>query len=141
MNTIFLGLITLALIVAVFFFVLTVVELKGTARELKELIRTTERSVKPTLIELQETLRSVRDFTDNLNEVAEDARRFSAALREVGEHLRKVGEQVKQVSEAMSTVGQLTKAEVLGMRAGLTEGVRTFLGNLFKKRDVPEENS
>ncbi|MCX8118724.1 MAG: DUF948 domain-containing protein [Desulfobacterota bacterium] len=139
MNTIFLGLIALALVAAALFFILIVVELKGTAKELRELIRTTERSVKPTLIELQETLRSVRDFTDNINEVAEDVRRFSASLREVGEHLRVIGDQVKEVSEVVSTVGRLTKAEVFGMRAGFTQGVRTLLGNLMKKRNAAEK--
>ncbi|MBM4324865.1 MAG: DUF948 domain-containing protein, partial [Deltaproteobacteria bacterium] len=74
MNTILLGLIALAFTAGVIIFIVVMIELKRTIKELKELIRTTEGSLKPALTELQGTLRSVRELTDNVNEVAEDVR-------------------------------------------------------------------
>ncbi len=133
MNTILLGGITLAFIAGVIIFIVVMMELKGAIKELKELIRTTERSIKPTLVELQETLRSVRDFTDNINEVAEDVRDFTGSIREVGESIRSVNANVREVSALLETLHSIGRAEISGLRAGIGAGFRSITKNLIRR--------
>lgn len=137
MNTIFFGLIVLACIAGTVVFIVVMIELKHAIKELKELIRTTERSMKPTLTELQETLKSFRDFTDNLNEVAEDARDFSDSLKGVSEGVRVASNHVKRVSGLVGDISSLARAEVSGIKAGVRTGLQVFLEDLFKRSRNP----
>lgn len=133
MNTLFLGLMTLAFLAGVIIFIVVMVELKGAIKGFKELIQTTERSVKPTLIELQETLRSFRYLTDNMNDTAENIRDFSGSIREVGESIRSINENVKQVNALIETFHLMGKAEISGIKAGLGAGIRSFVKHLVKQ--------
>ncbi len=132
MNTIFLGVGTLAFLAGVIIFIVVMIELKKTIKGLKELIQTTERSIKPTLIELQETLRSFRYFTDNMNETAENIRDFTGSIREVGESIRNVNENVKQVNALIGSLQTMGKAEISGIKAGIGAGLRSIARNLVR---------
>ena len=133
MNTFFLSIITLAFLVGVIIFIIIMFELRGAIKELKKLIGTTERSMKPTFIELQETLKSTRNFIDNINEVTEDVRVFSGSVKEVGEGVKSVSENVKRVSTLAENLTYLTMAEVSGLKAGVKAGLFAILKNLFKQ--------
>lgn len=136
MSTIFFGLITLAFIAGVIIFILVMIELKGSIKELRELIRTTERTIKPTLIELQETLKSLRYFTDNINEVTEDVRVFSGSIKEVGESVRIANENVRHLSSLLGNIGSLARAELSGVKAGIGAGFQSLLKSLLKRDQV-----
>jgi len=133
MNTFFLGLIAIAFVAFVIIFIIVMVELKGAIKGLKELIGTTERTMKPTLIELQETMKSVRNFIDNVNDVTEDIRVFSGSLKEVGEGVKSVSEQVESMNSWVGHLASSTVAEASGLRAGFKAGVLSVLRNLFKQ--------
>lgn len=130
MNTIFLGLIALAFTAGVIILIIVMIELRGAIKELKELVRTTEGSIKPTLTELQGTLRSVRNFTDNVNEVAEDVRIFSDSIKEVSESVRTVSQNVREVSAMVGGVSSLARVEVSSVKAGVRAGIFAFLKSL-----------
>ncbi|MGZ3806420.1 MAG: DUF948 domain-containing protein, partial [Pseudobdellovibrionaceae bacterium] len=85
MNNLFLGIITVAVIVAAIVFIYVMVELRKTIHVLRELGNTMENSLKPTVAELQETLKSVRNVANNVTTVSEDVKTLSGSLREVGE--------------------------------------------------------
>ena len=70
MNTIFWGLIALAFTAGVVILIVVLIELRGAIKGLKELVQTTDKSLKPAMTELQMTLKSIRNVTDNINEVA-----------------------------------------------------------------------
>ena len=137
MNTIFFGLIVLAFIAGTVIFIVVMIELKNAIKELKELIRTTEKSMKPTLTELQGALKSLRDFTDNINEVAEDVRDFSDSISGVSESVRIAGENVRRVSAIVGDVSSLAKAEVSGLKAGVRAGFQVFFKDLLKQNRDP----
>lgn len=140
MNTIFLGLIALAFTAGVIILIVVLIDLRGAIKELKELIQTTERSVKPTLTELQLTLKSIRNVTDNVNEVAEDVRIFSDSIKGVGEDVRAVSESVRDVGAVVGDVSSLARVEVSSVKAGIRAGVYAFLKSLSgQTRGKPKE--
>ena len=127
MSNILLGLITLSCIVAVVVVIFVMIELKGTIRALREFIKTTECSLKPTLDELQQTLRSMRNVTDNVTGVTEDVRVLSSSVRDVGEN-------VKRVSELVEDVTSSAAIKVSGLRAGINAAMEVLLNNIFSRR-------
>lgn len=130
MNTIFLGLIALAFTAGVIILIVVLIELRGAIKGLKELVQTTDKSLKPTMAELQMTLKSIRNVTDNVNEVAEDVRIFTDSIKEVSESVRTVSENVREVSAMVGDVSSLAKVEVSSVKAGIRAGVYAFLKSL-----------
>ncbi|HXX81062.1 MAG TPA: DUF948 domain-containing protein [Thermodesulfovibrionales bacterium] len=127
MSNILLGLITLSCIVAVGVAIFVMIELKGAIRALREFIKTTEGSLKPTLEEFQQTLRSMRNVTDNVTGVTEDVRVLSSSVRDVGEN-------VKRVSELVEDVTSTAAIKVSGLRAGINAATDVLLKNIFSGR-------
>jgi uncharacterized protein YoxC len=131
MSNLFWGLITLSVVVGVIFFIIVMIELRGAIKGLKELVGTTEKSIKPTVMELQHTLQSIRILTDNVTTVTEDIKGFSDSVREVGEGVKRVSENVKQVSGVVENITSSTLGEVSGLKAGIRVGLGVFFKNLF----------
>ena len=132
MNNLFLGLITVAVIVAVIIFVYVMLDLRKTIRALKELVNTTEKSLKPTVSELQETLQSARNVANNVTAVSEDMKILSGALRDVGENVQRVSGDVKRLMNFVDEMTSSATAEASGLKAGVKAGFRFFLKSLFK---------
>jgi uncharacterized protein YoxC len=131
MSNFFLGLIALAFVVGVIIFIIVMIELRGAIKGLKELVGTTEKSIKPTVLELQHTLRSIRILTDNVTNVTEDIKVFSDSVREIGESVKDVSGNVKQVSGFVENITSSTVGEVSGLKAGIKAGLGVFFKNLF----------
>jgi len=134
MNSIFLGLATLAFVVAVVIFIIVMIELRHAVRRLKELLVTTESSIKPTLVEFQQTLKSVRVLTENVTNVTEDIQVFSGSVKEVGENVKMVSKSVKRAGDFVEWITSSTGLEVSGLRAGIKTGLKVFLKNLFRQK-------
>lgn len=122
-NTLW-SIITLSFVVAVAVFVFVMIELRGAIKALKELIKTTDCSLKPTADELQLTLRSVRNITDNVTTVTEDVKVLSGSVRNLGRN-------VKQVSDLVDDVTSSTVVRASAIRAGVNAAIEVFLKNLF----------
>jgi uncharacterized protein YoxC len=126
MNSLFFGLITLAILVLVGFVVYILLELKKTINALKQFIETTENTLKPTTEELQMTLKSVRKITDDVGVVTADVRLISGSIREIGEN-------VQRMSEVVGMVTTTSVVQASGLKAGIKAGFEYFLKNLFAK--------
>lgn len=124
MNTTLWSLITISFIVAVAVLAFVMVELRGAIKALKELIKTADCSLKPTMDELQMTLKSVRNITDNITTVTEDVKVLSGSVRDIGNN-------VKEVSGLVEELTSSTVAKVSGLRAGINAAIEVFLKNLF----------
>ena len=132
MNNFFLGLITLAIIVAVIIFVWVMLELRKAIRALRELVDTIENSLKPTVAELQETLKSVRNVGDNVTGVTEDMKVLSGALKNVGKSVNHVAGDVEHVANLVDRITSSAVLEASGLKAGIKAGLWVLLKNLFK---------
>ncbi len=132
MNNLFMGLITAAVIVVVIIFVYVMLDVRKTIRALKELVNTTENSLKPTVTELQETLKSIRNVANNVTAVSEDMKILSGALRDVGEDVKRVSGDVKDLVNFVDEMTSSAAAEASGLKAGVKAGFWYFLKNLRK---------
>jgi len=132
MDNIFWGLLAVSVIVAVIIFIYVMLDLRKTIRALKELVNTTENSLKPTVAELQETLKSVRNVANNVTAVSEDMKILSGALRDVGENVKRVSEDMKHLVNFVDGMTSSAVVEASGLKAGVKAGFWFFLKNLFK---------
>jgi uncharacterized protein YoxC len=132
MSNFFLGPVIFAIIVAVIIFIWVMFELRKAIRALKELVSTTENSLKPTVAELQETLKSFREVADNATVVSGDIKVLSGALRDVGENVKHVSGDVKHLVDFADGMTSSAVVEASGLKAGVKAGVWYFIKNLFK---------
>ena len=126
MNNLFLGLITLAVLVLTGFIVYLILELKKSIDSVKLSMESIEKVLIPTVEELQMNLKSVRKITDDVGIVTESVKGFADSIREMSEN-------VKQVSEAVSAITKTSVVEVSGVKAGIKAGFEYFIKNLFTK--------
>jgi uncharacterized protein YoxC len=124
MNTVFLGLITLAILVLVGFVINAVLESKKTLIRLRNTMDTVETTIVPTVEELKLTIMSIRKITDDVGSVSED---LSGSVKEIILN-------VKNASEAISCAAIRSGRQVSGMKAGVKTGLVYFLSNIFVKR-------
>lgn len=132
MSNFFLGLISLAIIVAVIIFIWVMLEFRKAIRALNELVTTTENSLKPTVAELQVTLKSIRNVADNVTGVAGDVKILSGALKNVGKSVNHVAGDVEHVANVVDKITSSATIEASGLKAGIKAGALVLLKNLFK---------
>ena len=133
MSNLFWGLITLAIIVTVIIFICVMLELRKAIKALKELVNTTENSLKPTVAELQETLRSVKVLADSTTEITEDMKIFSGALKDAGKSVKHVSGDVERVVNLVEGITSLASLETSSLKAGIKAGLWVLSKSLFKK--------
>ena len=133
MSNFFLGLIILAIVVAVIIFIWVMLELRKAIRALKELVNTTENSLKPTVAELQETLKSVKVLADSTMEITEDMKIFSGALKDAGKSVKHVSGDVERVVKLVEGITSLASLETSSLKAGIKAGLWVLSKSLFKK--------
>jgi uncharacterized protein YoxC len=127
------GLITVAIIVTVIIFIFVMLELRKTIRALKELVNTTENSLKPTVAELQETLKVVRKVADNVTVLSEDMKILSGSLRDIGENVMRVSRDIGHVVNFVDGITSSAAVEASGLKAGIKAGLWYFAKNLLKQ--------
>ena len=126
MNNLFLGLITLAVLVLTGFIVYIILELKKTISSLRITLESIQKTLIPTVEELQMTLKSIRKITDDVGAVSEEVKGLSGSVREMSEN-------VKYASEAVSRITTNSAAQISGVRAGIKAGFGYFISNLLTK--------
>jgi uncharacterized protein YoxC len=134
MNTIFLGVIALAIVITVIIFIYVMVALRKTIRDLGELMDTVENSIKPVVTELQETLRSIKNFTDSTAGITDDVSIFTGALRDTGKSVNHVTKDVERVVNLVEGITSLGVMEASSLKAGIKAGLWVLSKSLFKKR-------
>jgi uncharacterized protein YoxC len=133
MNNLFLGIITVAVIVAAIIFIYVMVELRKTIHALRELVNTMENSLKPTIVELQGTLKSVKHVANNVTTVSEDVKILSGSLREVGENVKRVSRDIGHVVDFVDGITSSATVEASGLKAGIKAGLWYLVKNLTKQ--------
>lgn len=133
MNNLFFGLITVAFIIGVIIFIYVMLDLRKTIRALKELVNTTENSLKPTVAELQETLKSVRNVAENATAITTDIKVLSGALKDVGENVKRVSRDIKHMVDFVDGITSSAAVEASSLKAGAKAGFWFLLKNLSKK--------
>lgn len=126
MDTLFLGIITLATVIVIIVLIFVLVELRQTIRKLREFIDTTETSLKPTLDELPHTLRGIRHITENVSVATEDVKTLTASVRQTGEN-------IYRVSSCIEAVTSTSMVHMSGLRAGIKTGVGVLLRSIAPK--------
>jgi uncharacterized protein YoxC len=127
MNNVFLGLITLAVLVLTGFLIYLILELKKSIDSVKLSMESLEKVLIPTVEELQMNLKSVRKITDDVGVVTENVKSLSDSIHAMSDN-------VKQVSEAVSTITRTSVVEVSSVKAGIKAGFEYFIKNLLTKR-------
>jgi len=133
MNNLFFGLITVAFIIGVIIFIYVMLDFRKTIRALKELVNTTENSLKPTVAELQETLKSVRNVAENATAITTDIKVLSGALKDVGENVKRVSRDIKHMVDFVDGITSSAAVEASSLKAGAKAGFWFLLKNLSKK--------
>jgi len=133
MSNFFLGLIILAIVVAVIIFIWVMLELRKAIKALNGLVNTTENSLKPTVAELQETLKSVKVLADSTIEITEDMKIFSGALKDAGKSVKHVSGDVERVVNLVEGITSLASLETSSLKAGIKAGLWVLSKSLFKK--------
>ena len=129
MNTVLLGIIALAVVLLVVYFIYLVTGIKKTLNTVNEFIVTTESSLKPTLEEVQVTLQSIRKVTDDVGIVTDDIKDMSGSVKRIGENIEEVSRAVKQTAAT-------SLSETRGIKAGIKAGVGYFIRNACPRRDT-----
>jgi len=131
MSNFFLVLVILA-IVALIVFVWVMLDLRKAITALKDLVSTTENSLKPTVTELQETLKSVRSVADNATVMSEDIKILSGALRDFGANVKRTSEDVNHLANFVDGMTSSAVVETSCLKAAVKAGGSFFIRNLFK---------
>ena len=122
-SEVFYVLFAVLFIVAVGVFVFVMVELRATSKALRDFIRTTDSSLKPTVEELQQVIKTMKHATDNVADVSEDVRVFSGSVKSIGENL-------KHVSDLVESATSSTVIEVSSLRAGIRAAKEVLIRKL-----------
>jgi len=136
MNSLYGGLITLAFLVAVVFFIIVMVELRQTIRALKAFLNMTELTLKPSLEELQKNLQSTRAMTENVSALTEDIKVFSGSLREMGENVNQISRTVRGVAGLMDEQTLAATMKYSAFKAGVRAASEILFKSFFNKRKV-----
>jgi len=127
MNDLLLGLITVAVLLAIGVLISVLIELRKTARSLRDFLRTQEDLLNTTLDELQQTLKSLRSVSNDVNEVTKDAKSFSKAVSDIGNN-------IQHASNILGDKTSLAFNKASGLKIGIRTAFAFLLNNLsFKK--------
>lgn len=112
MNSLLLGIITVCLFAITVCLIRLLIETRAAVKSLKDLIKTTESNLTPTITEIQVTLKSIRQLTDNLNTMSGDTKVFFNSLRNVGEDLQ-------HLSKLFNELSTSTAIKITGIFSGV----------------------
>ena len=116
MTDLYLGLITLAVLVVAGYVIYMILELRSFMRSARQFMEKTENTINPALEELQRSLASIRGLSDNLTMVTDDVKTLTGSVREVGDSIKVVSANLKRFTTVNIAESSALKA---GIRAGL----------------------
>ncbi|MGA3175499.1 MAG: DUF948 domain-containing protein [Syntrophorhabdales bacterium] len=130
-NEVFLGVITVAAVALVIFLAWLILKLGEMIRAARQFLEETDRTMKQTTGEVNESLRSLRVITDNVGAVTNDVKTLTGSIREVTQGVQQLTGSVKDIGKAVQDLGAETVASVYGLRAGVKTGFEVFMKNLL----------
>jgi uncharacterized protein YoxC len=129
MGNIFFGLMTLAVLVAVAYFVIVATEMRTWLKTTSQALKDSQEHLTRTLDELRQTLQSTRHVTDNMGIIIADARDVAESAREVSNRVRTVGKFVENFTSLPALQASALK---LGIRTAVRYAVKHFFGTSQK---------
>ena len=132
LNTVFLGLCTLAILLVVAAAIYVLLDLRKVLRAARPLLEVAEKSLPAAIAEMNLTLKSLRDVTDEGIRIMSDVREVSEAARVVGENVKRASENVRRLSDDVEGITSSFSGKVLGMRAGVAAALSVIRRGLWK---------
>jgi uncharacterized protein YoxC len=132
MNTWFLSLVALAVVVLAAVIIYVMLDLRKLIISVRRFLEAEEISLPATIKELNLTLKSLRDATDEATGIMNDIREMSGAVREVGDNVRCVTANVKHLSNDLSNITCAASGRISGIRAGVAVALSVLRKGLWK---------
>lgn len=120
---IYIGIITVAVVVVGGFAIFTIVEARKTLKGINEFIKNTEEELTPAIKALRESL-------DNINTVVEDIQTVTGSTRRIGENLREASDKITEAIESVTEIKRQGRATVVALKAAIREGLKALIRNL-----------
>jgi uncharacterized protein YoxC len=136
MSEVYFGVITLSIVVSTVFFILVLIELRTAIKALKDFLRVTESTLKPTLEEFREYLKVAKDVTEDVSTVTEDIKVLSGSVREIGENARNVSRVMRYVGYLIDEQGSIAAMKVSALRAGIKAATQIVIKSLSGKKNL-----
>lgn len=127
MTNILLLIITIASVVLVVVLIYVLLELRQATTKLKDLVSTSEASLRPALEELPGTVRTIRHVAENIATVTDDVKILSGSIRDIGQNIRNTTAYIEEIAASSSL-------RVSGVKAGLRAGLHVLANGLLTKQ-------
>jgi uncharacterized protein YoxC len=132
LNTLFLGVTTLGIVVLVVALILLLLELRKALRAARPFVETVEKSLPAAIEEANLALKSLKDATDGAIRIMSDVREVSGAARAVGENVKRASDNVKRLSDNLESITSSFSGKVSGIRAGVAAALSVIQRGLRK---------
>ena len=124
-------LVVIALVFAIFLsaaIIWFIIDLRRTSCALREFIKSTEETLAPAMIELKLTMQSVRSVHEDVGAIVRDARDITDSVSDISQNIKKLSGIAGELGAGMSST-------VVGLRAGVREGIMAFIGSLIHRNE------
>ena len=127
MTNIILGIGVTAFIVYTIFHISFVLSIKRTSEHMEGFFENTEKNLNAALAELRDTLANLKKITGNVNAVSEDVRQISRTVTSVEKGISGLRGLRGLYKYARKGLGSAARANIAGLKAGITTGVSTLV--------------
>ncbi len=133
MTDIILGIGVAVFIIYTGFHISYMLSIRRTSEQMSDIIKSTEKNLNETLVELKDTLENLKLITGNVNAVSEDVRQISRTVAIVEKSIRGL------YAIGREGLGPAAGANIAGLKAGITTGVTTLVKSLRQRRRAHHE--
>jgi uncharacterized protein YoxC len=133
LNTLFLGLSTLAIVFLAVLVICALLELRKIVRSARPFMEAAEKSLPAAIVEMNLALKSLREVTNEAIAIMSDIKELSGAVRTVGENVRRVSENTKRLSNDVEGITSAVSGRISGIRAGVRVALSIIQKGLLKK--------
>ena len=132
LNEVFLGILTLAVVVLVIFLVGFIRRASETMKLLDTFLSASSEAIQSAVTGLRQNMESLKHVTDNMTTVTEDFKVMSGSVREIGESVKQVGTSVQKVSALVEDMTASASTTACGVVAGVKAGFGALVKGLLK---------
>jgi len=119
LNTVFLGLTTLAVLVLVAVGVFAFLEFRKTMRAVQPIAEIAEKSLPSAIAEANLTLKSLRDVTNEAIAIMQDIKETVEAGRAIAENVKQVSDSTKRFTRDVESFTSAISGRLSGVQAGI----------------------
>jgi uncharacterized protein YoxC len=119
LNTVFLGLSTLAVVVLVAVGVFAFLEFRKTMRAVQPIAEAAKESLPSAITEANRTLKSLRDVTNEAITIMQDIKETVVAGRAIADNVKRVSESTKRFTQDVEGITSAISGRISGVQAGV----------------------